>query len=160
MGCFLLRNFVALIGIILVGLTATSGAAVAVAPKASSNGICYIYTVQAGETCSMIAQAHSITVADIETYNARSWAWSGCGHLPQGTFICLSSGEPMMPAALPNAVCGPQVPGTTRPNIWSELGSLNPCVANECVSRKVENISEFESNISKVRFVGSLWNHS
>ncbi|CAI7564353.1 unnamed protein product [Penicillium glandicola] len=82
----------------------------------------------------MISQAHSITVADIETYNARTWAWPGCGHIPQGAFICLSAGEPPMPVALPNAVCGPQVPGTTRPNSWSELGSLNPCAANECCS--------------------------
>lgn len=134
MGSFHLSHFVALLGIFSLSPTTTSGAAVSVAPQANSNGICYKYVVQAGETCSMIAQAHSITVADIETYNARSWAWSGCGHLSQGTFICLSAGEPMMPVALPNAVCGPQVPGAMRPNNWSELGSLNPCAANECVS--------------------------
>lgn len=136
MGFFCLGNFIALIGILLVGPTATSGAAVAVAvaPKADSNGLCYKYVVQAGETCSVIAQAHSITTADIETYNARSWAWAGCGQISQGSFICLSSGEPPMPVALPNAICGPQVPGTARPNSWSDLGSLNPCAANECVS--------------------------
>ncbi|CAP79970.1 hypothetical protein E8E15_006327 [Penicillium rubens] len=134
MGCFRLSNFIALIGVLLVGPTTTSGAAVSIVPQASSDGVCYKYVVQAGETCSMIAQAHSITVADIETYNARSWKWSGCKEIPQGVFICLSAGEPVMPVALPNAVCGPQVPGTTRPNNWSELGSLNPCVANECCS--------------------------
>lgn len=134
MGFFCLGNFIALIGILLVGPTATLGAAVAVAPQANSNGLCYKYVVQAGETCSVIAQAHSITTADIETYNARSWAWPGCGQISQGSFICLSSGEPPMPVALPNAVCGPQVPGTARPNSWSDLGSLNPCAANECVS--------------------------
>ncbi|KAJ5208321.1 hypothetical protein N7449_002700 [Penicillium cf. viridicatum] len=134
MGFFCLANFIPLIGILLVGPTATSGAAVAVAPQANSNGLCYKYVVQAGETCSVIAQAHSITTADIETYNARSWAWPRCGQISQGSFICLSSGEPPMPVALPNAVCGPQVPGTARPNSWSDLGSLNPCAANECCS--------------------------
>ncbi|KAJ5470957.1 hypothetical protein N7530_008314 [Penicillium desertorum] len=134
MGWFCLSNFLALISIILAGPTTTSGAAVSVVPQASSDGLCYKYVVQAGETCSMIAQAHSITVADIETYNARSWKWPGCGQIPQGTFICLSAGEPIMPVALPNAVCGPQVPGTIPPNNWSDLGSLNPCAANECCS--------------------------
>ncbi|KAJ5615597.1 hypothetical protein N7537_000711 [Penicillium hordei] len=134
MGFFCLGNFIALIGILLVGPTATSGAAVAVVPQANSNGLCYKYVVQAGETCSVIAQAHSITTADIETYNARSWAWSGCKPISQGSSICLSSGEPPMPVALPNAVCGPQVPGTARPTSWSDLESLNPCVTNECCS--------------------------
>ncbi|KAJ5970828.1 uncharacterized protein N7479_000746 [Penicillium vulpinum] len=134
MACFGLSNLVALLGILSVAPTATLGAAVTVAPQASSDGICYKYVVQAGETCSTIAQAHSITTADIETYNARSWAWSECGQIPQGTFICLSAGEPMMPVALPNAICGPQVPGAMRPANWSELGSLNPCAANKCCS--------------------------
>lgn len=134
MGCFRFSSLTALIGTFLVSPTATSVAAVAVAPQASSNGLCYRYVVQAGESCSVIAQAHSITMANIETYNARSWAWHGCGKISQGSFICLSAGEPPMPVALPNAVCGPQVPGTTRPNSWSDLKSLNPCAANECVS--------------------------
>ncbi|KAJ9485596.1 hypothetical protein VN97_g7750 [Penicillium thymicola] len=160
MGFFYLGNFIALIGILLVNPTATSGAAVAVAPQADSYGICYKYAVQAGETCSAIAQAHSITTANIETYNARSWAWPGCGQISQGSFICLSPGEPPMPVALPNAVCGPQVPGTARPNSWSDLGSLNPCAANECVSREFETLSLSSiSNILTVLLVGSLWNH-
>jgi hypothetical protein len=141
MGWFCLSNFLALISIILAGPTTKSGAAVSVVPQASSDGLCYKYVVQAGETCSMIAQAHSITVADIETYNARSWKWPGRGQIPQGTFICLSAGEPIMPVALPNAVCGPQVPGTTPPNNWSDLGSLNPCAANECVREELGNPS-------------------
>ncbi|KAJ5793911.1 hypothetical protein N7457_000510 [Penicillium paradoxum] len=134
MGCFHLSNIVALIGVLLVGPTVTLAAALAAAPQPKSNGICYKYVVQAGETCPMIAQAHSITTADIETYNARSYAWYGCKHILQGSFICLSTGEPMMPVALPHAVCGPQVPGTMRPNNWSELGSMNPCSGNQCCS--------------------------
>ncbi|KAJ5815875.1 hypothetical protein N7447_008108 [Penicillium robsamsonii] len=133
MWCFRLSNFVALI-VLLVGPTATSGAVGGAALQASNDGLCSKYVVQAGETCSMIAQAQSITEADIETYNARSWGWLGCGHLLQGTSICISAGEPMMPAALSNAVCGPRVPGTGRPTNWSGLGSLNPCPANQCCS--------------------------
>ncbi|QQK41599.1 Peptidoglycan-binding Lysin subgroup [Penicillium digitatum] len=134
MGYFRLGNFFALIGILLIGPAAISGAAIPIVPQADSNGICYKDVVQAAETCSVIAQAHSITTADIETYNTRGWAWIGCGQIPQGDFICLSTGEPPMPVTLPNAVCSHQVPGTPRPNIWSELGSLNPCLENECVS--------------------------
>ena len=144
MGCFRPGILIALINVLWVGLT-ISDAAVSVVPQASSDGLCYKYVVQAGETCSMIAQAHSITVADIETYNARSWKWSGCEQIPQGAFICLSAGEPMMPVALPNAACGPQVPGTIRPNNWSQLGSLNPCAANECVSRVLGIILSVEN---------------
>ncbi|KAJ5519603.1 hypothetical protein N7463_000056 [Penicillium fimorum] len=134
MWCFRLRNCVALTGVLLVYPTAASGAAMGAASQAGSDSLCSKYVVQAGETCSMIAQAHSITTADIETYNAQSWEWLGCGHLLQGTLICVSAGEPVMPAALSDAVCGPRVPGTGRPHNWSDLGSLNPCAANECCS--------------------------
>ncbi|KGO76574.1 Chitin-binding, type 1 [Penicillium italicum] len=134
MGFFRLSDFIALTSILLVGLAAASGTAVSVAPQADSSGVCYTYVVNAGETCSVIAQANSITTADLEAYNARNWAWNGCAQMSQGDFICLSAGEPPMPVALPHAVCGPQVPGTTRPDIWSELGSLNPCPANQCCS--------------------------
>ncbi|KAJ5579784.1 uncharacterized protein N7459_005769 [Penicillium hispanicum] len=103
----------------------------------NSNGICYTYTVQAGDTCSTIAKKYGITVSKIEQYSADTYKWPGCsGTLPQGIFICLSSGDPPMPVALPHATCGPQVPGTTRPRNFADLASLNPCPANECCSKE------------------------
>ena len=63
-----------------------------------------------------------------------TWGWNGCGHLEQGSFICLSNGKAPMPMALPQAICGPQVPGTARPSNMADLASLNPCPSAECVS--------------------------
>jgi hypothetical protein len=97
---------------------------------------CDVYLIQGQDSCASIAKAHSITTADIEKYNSKTYSWNSCDKLRQGDFICISSGEPPMPAALPNAVCGPQVPGTSRqtdPEGWANLGSLNPCPAGQCV---------------------------
>ncbi|KAJ5287050.1 hypothetical protein N7478_002736 [Penicillium angulare] len=103
--------------------------------EASDDGICYIHTVQPADTCDRIATAYGITVDDLETYNKDTWEydWIGCSKgLVGGAFICLSSGSPPMPHALPNAICGPQVPGTARPSDMSDLASLNPCIAPDC----------------------------
>jgi hypothetical protein len=37
-----------------------------------------------------------------------------------------------MPAALANAVCGPQKPGTKPPASGTDISSLNPCPLNAC----------------------------
>ncbi|CAG7922968.1 unnamed protein product [Penicillium olsonii] len=101
-------------------------------PPTPVDGFCASYVIQGYDTCALIAQAHGITEADIEAFNTRTWAWLGCNQLYQGDFICLSAGEPPMPMALPNAVCGPQIPGTMRPSNWAELGSMHPCPLNQC----------------------------
>jgi hypothetical protein len=103
-------------------------------PTESSDGVCATYVVQSGDTCKSISKANRITVADIKKYNMKTFDWDGCDGENEGKFICLSSGEPPMPVALPQAVCGPQVPGTARPSDWSDLASLNPCPSDECVS--------------------------
>ena len=105
-----------------------------VSPKQDSDGLCYNYTIQATDTCQSVAKTYKITVAEIETYNSDNWGWQGCNNIHQGSFICLSSGAPPMPVALPHATCGPQVPGTARPSDYAILSSLNPCPSNECVS--------------------------
>jgi hypothetical protein len=117
----------ALCGLLLV-------ANVSAAPTANSDGICSTYVVQQEDTCESIAKVQGITVAEIEKYNTQTFDWDGCNGFNQGKFICVSAGEPPMPVALANAVCGPQVPGTTRPSEWSDLASLNPCPSNKCVS--------------------------
>ncbi|KAJ5591614.1 Peptidoglycan-binding Lysin subgroup [Penicillium hispanicum] len=101
-------------------------------PTPDSDGLCYNYTIQAYDTCSEIAKTYDITEAEIGSYNSRTWGWNGCQHLEQGDFICLSTGEPPMPVALPNAVCGPQVPGTVRPSDMADLAALNPCPLSQC----------------------------
>jgi hypothetical protein len=117
----------------------------AAAPVPTPNGFCFSYIIQGYDTCALIAQTHDITEADIESFNANTWAWLGCSQLYQGDFICLSTGNPPMPMALPNAVCGPQVPGTTRPDNWADLANLNPCPASQCVSVPNINTSIDES---------------
>lgn len=134
MGSLLLPRF-----LVLAGLFLMLGSSTAIQESASlfarnAGAICSTYTVAGGDTCTKIAQSHGITVKNIEDYNTQTWAWQGCAQLQQGAFICVSSGEPPMPVALPNAICGPQVPGTIRPKKYSDLASLNPCPASQCVS--------------------------
>lgn len=58
--------------------------------------------------------------------------WNGCDTLWVGTIMCLSTGDPPMPASLDNAICGPQVPGTEAPTNGTALADLNPCPLNAC----------------------------
>ena len=102
-------------------------------PEEGSDGLCYDYVIQFSDTCQSIASEHGITKALIEKYNSDTWGWTGCSGIYQGDIICLSSGEPPMPVALPSATCGPQVPGTARPKNYADISSLNPC-ATGCVS--------------------------
>ncbi|KAJ6190484.1 hypothetical protein N7519_000505 [Penicillium mononematosum] len=101
----------------------------------SGDGVCYTYTIQPGDTCAKLAERYKITTSDIETWNTGSWGWSGCANVTQGNFVCLSSGALPMPVALPQATCGPQVPGTRRPGNYADLASLNPCPKDQCCAR-------------------------
>ncbi|THC89832.1 hypothetical protein EYZ11_010716 [Aspergillus tanneri] len=101
-------------------------------PQPNKDGTCYSYTVKDGDYCALLAEKNYITVDKIEKYNAETWGWMGCKNLQLDGVICLSSGKPPMPGVLSNAVCGPQVEGSTRPSDWSDIGSLNPCPLNAC----------------------------
>ncbi|KAJ5895105.1 hypothetical protein N7495_006796 [Penicillium taxi] len=98
------------------------------------DSICTTHTIAAEENCVVLAFFLHITIADIENWNKAMFGWKGCGNLSQGQIICLSAGEPAMPVALPQAICGPQVPGTARPSNYASLDTLNPCQSNECCS--------------------------
>jgi chitinase len=50
--------------------------------------------------------------------------------LKEKAIICLSKGNPPMPAQDPSIVCGPQVVGTQRPANWDDIAKLNPCPLN------------------------------
>ncbi|KAG0155377.1 Peptidoglycan-binding Lysin subgroup [Penicillium digitatum] len=104
----------------------------------SDDGICYTYIIQEGDTCSRLARRFRITTSNIETWNVGSWGWLGCAELKEGDFVCLSSGALPMPVALPQAVCGPQVPGTQRPAKYSDLASLNPCPQDQCTEESTQ----------------------
>jgi chitinase len=94
---------------------------------------CTAYTVASGDSCSAIGLKYgSVSAAQINTWNAQTWAWMGCNDLQIGQVICVSAGSPPMPAALQGANCGPQVPGTPQPSDISTLATLNPCAINAC----------------------------
>ncbi|KAH8803509.1 glycoside hydrolase family 18 protein [Xylogone sp. PMI_703] len=101
-------------------------------PKPNPDGSCAVYNVQSGDYCALIAANNQITVDNIESFNAQTWGWQGCSNIQLGQIICLSTGTPPMPAPLSNAICGPQVPGTTKPSDWSQIANLNPCPLNSC----------------------------
>lgn len=58
------------------------------APQPQSDGTCYTYSVQSGDTCSALAGAYSITVDDIEDWNTDTWGFAGCSDLQIGQAIC------------------------------------------------------------------------
>jgi len=108
----------------------SSGTLPDLTPTQNSDGSCYSYVVPSGSYCAEIAANNMITIAEIETYNANTWGWTNCTNLQAGINMCLSSGTPPMPASISNAVCGPQVPNTTKPTgtiTIQTLADLNPC---------------------------------
>jgi LysM domain-containing protein len=102
------------------------------APQPNPDGSCATYTVQSGDYCGAIAAANSISIDQLNDFNSNTWAWNGCSELWVGTIICLSSGTSPMPAPVANALCGPQVPGTTTPPSGTDISTLNPCPLNAC----------------------------
>lgn len=101
-------------------------------PKPNADGSCHTYYVPRDDNCARIAAANSLTNEDIEEFNKHTWAWNGCERLQFNMNICLSKGDLPMPATVENAVCGPQVPGTKKPQDGESLADLNPCPLNAC----------------------------
>lgn len=101
-------------------------------PQPNANGSCSVYTVQKGDLCYLVASANNMTTQQIEERNKHTWGWSGCNYLMVGQRVCLSVGDPPMPASIPGAVCGPQVPDTPSPSAGASLADLNPCPLNAC----------------------------
>ncbi|KAL4996287.1 hypothetical protein BDV10DRAFT_187234 [Aspergillus recurvatus] len=102
-------------------------------PKPNADGSCHTYQVQNDDTCSAIAAANGLKASDISDFNdGTTWGWFGCDDLQVGLTICLSEGDPPMPAPVSNAQCGPTVPGTEMPTNGTALADLNPCPLNAC----------------------------
>ena len=101
-------------------------------PQPDPDGTCYTYTVGDGHGCWAIADSFGIDQSVITDNNKNTWGWTGCDNLPSGLLICLSPGEPPFPGPIVNAVCGPQVPGTTKPADGTPYAELNPCPLNSC----------------------------
>ncbi|KAJ5081191.1 killer toxin alpha/beta [Penicillium angulare] len=104
-----------------------------ITPKANKDGSCHSYKVKSNDQCSTIAAANGLKASDISDFNdGTTWGWFGCNNLQVGGNICLSKGDPPMPAALSNAQCGPQVTGTKKPTNGTALADLNQCPLNSC----------------------------
>ncbi|KAH8896256.1 hypothetical protein GQ53DRAFT_713976 [Thozetella sp. PMI_491] len=104
-------------------------------PKPNADGSCFSYTVQSGDTCSGLAAEYGLTLKAIEVFNNGTdgtWAWNGCNNLMADMNICLSMGDPPMPAPISNALCGPTMPGSEPPTDGTKLADMNPCPLNAC----------------------------
>lgn len=101
-------------------------------PKPGADGTCATRNIQAGDTCQAIATREGLKLDNLAKMNKETWGWTGCKNLQIGMNICVSKGKPPMPAAVPNAVCGPSVAGTKRPPPDKSLADLNPCPLKTC----------------------------
>jgi chitinase len=101
-------------------------------PKPDANGSCASYDVQPGDFCQKIASSNGLTLEALNSFNTKTWGWTGCENLQVGIRICLSTGTPPMPAPVANAVCGPTKPGTKAPTGSLQLADLNPCPLKVC----------------------------
>jgi hypothetical protein len=111
----------------------SSGTLPDIRPKPGSDGVCATWTVKLDEYCAMIASTNGISEDDLMKFNKQTWGWTGCGpNLQAGIKICVSSGDPPMPASVSNAVCGPTVKDTPFPGSGKNLSELNPCPLKTC----------------------------
>lgn len=101
-------------------------------PKPNADGSCSSYEIHADDSCYAIAEAHFLKSDQIDGFNKKTWGWAGCTQIQPGQKICLSKGDPPMPAAVSNAICGPTRPGTERPTNGTDIKDLNPCPLNVC----------------------------
>ncbi|KAH7028766.1 uncharacterized protein B0I36DRAFT_349766 [Microdochium trichocladiopsis] len=101
-------------------------------PQPNADGTCQTYTLAMGDGCWAIGDKFGVTEAWIEEVNARTFGFAGCGKLARAQVICISKGDPPMPAYDPSAVCGPWVVGTKRPANYDDVPRLNPCPLNAC----------------------------
>ncbi|KAH6679952.1 killer toxin subunits alpha/beta [Plectosphaerella plurivora] len=111
----------------------SSGTLPDIRPKPGSDGVCATWTVEKDQYCAMIASTNGISQDDLLEFNKKTWGWTGCGpNLQSGIKICVSKGDPPMPASVSNAVCGPTVPDTPFPGSGKNLSELNPCPLKTC----------------------------
>ncbi|OAA70941.1 Glycoside hydrolase, subgroup, catalytic core [Akanthomyces lecanii RCEF 1005] len=101
-------------------------------PKPNADGTCASITTQADDDCSKIAAKRDLTAKDIEEFNKNTWGWKGCDLVFPDYRMCVSKGDPPMPAPVANAVCGPTVPNTPQPPKETNLTTLNECPLKAC----------------------------
>ncbi|TKX24302.1 glycosyl hydrolases family 18 protein [Elsinoe australis] len=118
----------------LLFISSASAASLVQRQSSSGNTTCVTYNVKSGDSCSAIGGGANLTVAQLEAFNSKTWAWQGCDKLQAGINMCLSAGQPPLPASVPGTICGPLVVNTTAPAPGQSLADLNPCPLNACCS--------------------------
>jgi len=101
-------------------------------PQPDADGYCATHVVRAGDECWKLATTYNTTPEKIDENNKKSWGWVNCESIQRDQIICVGRGKPPMPAIIADAQCGPQKPGTQRPNGDTNLADLNPCPLNSC----------------------------
>ncbi|KAK1826535.1 hypothetical protein QBC39DRAFT_396776 [Podospora conica] len=109
----------------------TTGTLPDMRPKPNADGTCHSYQTVPDDNCSNLAAQYGLSIEDIEGFNKKTWGFSGCHPLMKDVVVCLSTGTPPFPVPLPNAICGPQKPGSTPP-ASGDLSTMNPCPLNAC----------------------------
>lgn len=97
---------------------------------------CATHSVANGESCASIAASNGLTQKELESFNdGKAWGWHGCKNIFRDTIICLSKGDPPMPAHINGVACGPQKPNGDKiegaVNI-ANMAKMNPCPLNAC----------------------------
>lgn len=111
----------------------SSGSLPDIKPLPDKDGSCARYIVKKADTCSSIAANNGLTEDDMSKFNDNTtWGWGGCNGLMEGLAMCISTGNPPLPASLNGSVCGPTKTGTKPPNSGQNLADLNPCPLNAC----------------------------
>jgi hypothetical protein len=100
------------------------------APSPRPDGTCASYVVRNEDTCSKIGLDYGVTTQELYNYNKETWAWAGCNLMP-GQRICVGPGTPRLPAANPDAECGPTKPGTEM-LAGQKVEDLSPCPIKAC----------------------------
>ncbi|KAJ3310136.1 hypothetical protein HDU76_003439, partial [Blyttiomyces sp. JEL0837] len=77
-------------------------------PKPNSDGSCYAYTVQEGDSCTALQMKYTLTESEIDGFNTKVFKYHGCTGLWVGDVICLSDGTPPRPPIVVGTSCGVQ----------------------------------------------------
>lgn len=130
----------------------SSGSLPDIRPQPQEDGICAVHRVGPDEGCAVIAATNGLEEEDLDELNEYVWGWDGCDMLLLDQVVCVSRGEPPMPASYPDSVCGPTKPGSFRPLTGRGMADLNPCPLNVCcnVWGKCGTTSDF-CTISKTK---------
>ncbi|KAG9080401.1 hypothetical protein FRC06_006634 [Ceratobasidium sp. 370] len=100
-------------------------------PSQNSDGSCYAIDVVDGTTCTGISVTYDITTNEINTWNAKTWRWTGCAGLQPGMRICASTGTPPLPKTNSSIPCGLESPGNKECPLRGCCGKWGYCGLTE-----------------------------